>query len=62
MLVIKGFQFLQAVFLQGDIVVVVEVVDAHDGAALHVVEETLDEVGTDEAGRAGDEDVHIDVE
>jgi len=41
---------------------VVEVVDAHDGVALHVVEESLDEVGTDEAGGAGDENVHINAE
>lgn len=59
----EGFKFLEPVFLQGNIVVAVEVVDAHDSAALHVVEEAFHKVGTDKAGRAGDEDgFHINVE
>lgn len=43
-------------------VIAIEVIDTHDGATLHFVEEALDEVGTDEAGGAGDEDVHINAE
>lgn len=50
----KGFKLAEAVLFEGDVVVVVEVVEADDGAFGHLGEETLDQVGTDEAGGAGD--------
>ena len=58
----KNKPFFEQPILQRNIVIVVEIVDAHDGATLHVFEEALDEVGTDKAGRAGNENVHIGVE
>jgi len=53
---VTRFQLLQTVFFEGDVVVVVEVVEAYNSALLHLGEETLHEVGADEAGGAGDED------
>ena len=47
---VKGFQFFQTILFEGYVVVVVEVVEADDGAFGHLFEETFDEVGTDEAG------------
>ena len=47
-------QLLEAVFFQRDIVVGVHVVDTHDGGTTQLFEESLDEVGSDEAGCACD--------
>ena len=47
---------LEAVVLEGGVVVGVHVVDADDGGAREVVEEALDKVAADETGCAGDED------
>ena len=55
----KGFKLAEAVLFEGDVVVVVEVVEADDGAFGHLFEETFDEVGADEAGRSGYKNVHI---
>ena len=49
-------QFSEAILLEGRIIVVVEVVNAHDGPFLHVLEKALDQVGTNESGGAGDKD------
>ena len=48
----RFFQFLQAVFLQGDVVVVVHVVYADDTDILHR-KKPLHQVRSDKAGRAG---------
>ena len=47
---VKGIKFFQTVFLEGDVVVAVEVVETDDAAFDHLFEETFDEVGPDEAG------------
>ncbi len=53
---VEPFELLQPGLLEGDVVVVVEVVDTdHCGAAF---EETAGDVHPDEAGGTGDEDVH----
>ena len=51
---IDFLQFLEAVFFQRDIIVGVHIVDAHNGSSAQLFEESLDEVGPDEAGCAGD--------
>ena len=52
-----GFlDFFQAFFLQADVVVVVEVVDADDSRFREILQQSLDEVGTDETGCACHED------
>ena len=55
-------EFVESIFLERGIVVVVEVVDIDNSGGGHLGEETLDEVAADETGSAGDEDVHIYVE
>lgn len=47
------FQFLQAVFLQGYIIVVIHVINADDADILHC-KEPLHQIGSDKSGRAGD--------
>lgn len=55
----EGFELTKSVFLEGDVVVVVEIVDIDNSGGRHLGEETLDEVAADETGSAGDEDVHL---
>lgn len=59
----ESFKFSKSILLQRHVIVVVEVVETYYGAFVQLMEETLDEVGTDEAGRAGNEDgFHNNVE
>ena len=55
---VLGVDLAEAIFLQCGIVVVVEIVEADDVDGIGAVEETEDEVGADEAGAAGNQNVH----
>ena len=43
-------QFSEAILLEGRIIVVVEIVNAHDGPFLHILEKALDQIGSNESG------------
>lgn len=56
------FDFFQAVFLEADVIIGIQVVEAYYTALLalkSVFQKTLYKVGADKSGCAGDEDVHI---
>ena len=42
-------QFSEAILLEGRIIVVVEIVNAHDGPFLHILEKALDQIGSNES-------------
>ena len=53
---IKRFELLEAVVLEGGVIVGIHIVDAYDGGASQVVEQALHEVAANEPGCTGDED------
>lgn len=55
----EGFELTKSVFLEENVVVVVEIVDIDNSGGRYLGEKTLDEVAADETGSAGDEDVHV---
>lgn len=53
MLTAYRFNLLQAVFLEGNVIVIIEVVKADDGAFPHILQKAHHKVGTDETSRTG---------